>query len=295
MEQSEVILAYDFGGTKIGIALASKNREILCKRQVKSGGIPARQLLPKIIQTGNELISHYKGKKLVGTGVSMCGVVHQNYIDLAPNLPGVSELNIHRMLTEAFHVPVIMDNDVKAATLAELRQGYLKNTDFGMYINFGTGISAGLTAGNQVIHGHDGAAGEIGYLAMNCKDSASFRSGHASFEEFCSGSGIARRYEERTGTPLNAKRIFERSATNPEIHSFVTEICEEISFQVANLATLWNPERIVIGGGMVESYEILHHSIERRLKSYVPYPPELVRSYFQQEASLYGAIELAFS
>lgn len=295
MGQSEIILAYDFGGTKVGAALVTTERRIVKRDRIQSSGLPAVALLGQVIKMGDRLLKSVNDCTLTAVGVSMCGVVIQDRVELAPNLIGIEELNVRRILTDAFHVPIVIENDVKAATLAELRQGNLKGTDYGLYVNFGTGISAGFTAGNRVMRGHSGAAGEIGYLMKSRNDTATFKSGHASFEEFSSGSGVSRRYADQYGKTLTTKEIFEMSQPNPEMRTFISEICHEIGYQVANLAIMWNPEKIAIGGGMAASYQLLHDPIMSALVENVPYPPDLVRSNFLQDASLYGAMELAFS
>lgn len=295
MSNSKVILAYDFGGTKVGLALVDTDRTILKKSRVSSITSSGSDLLEQAIQEGKALLNSISDCELVAVGIGICGVVFSDHIEFAPNLSGAEKLNIAQIMTDAFHVPVTMENDVKAAALAELRQGNLKGTDYGLYINFGTGISAAFTAGNQIMRGHNGASGEVAYLTQSRQDKATFKSGHASFEEFSSGSGISRRFFENFGQSLTSKEIFERSGSSFEAKSLIAESCAEIGYQVANLATMWNPEKIVIGGGMAASYAPIHDAIIAKLAENVPYPPAVVRSYYLQDASLYGAIELAFS
>jgi glucokinase len=295
MSQSKVILAYDFGGTKVGIALVDTSRTILKRSRIQSVRVSSSDLLSQVIEEGKRLLGSVGNCELIAVGIGICGVVFSDHIEVVPNLSGAEDLDIRQIIADAFHVPAVMENDVKAATLAELRQGNLNGTDYGLYINFGTGISAGFTVGDHVMRGHNGAAGEIAYLTQNRQDPDTFKSGHASFEEFASGSGISRRFLEDHGQNLTAKEIFEVSKLNPEAKDLVSEACDEIGHQVANLATMWNPERIVIGGGMSADYDIIHDAITAKLEECVAYPPTVVRSHYLQDASLYGAIELAFS
>lgn len=295
MSQSKVILAYDFGGTKVGIALVDTNRTILKKSRIHSMSVSSSDLMSQVIEEGKRLLDSVGTCELIAVGIGICGVVFPDHIEFVPNLSGAEDLDIRQIMADAFHVPVAMENDVKAATLAELRQGNLKGTDYGLYINFGTGISAGFTVGDHVMRGHNGAAGEIAYLTQNRQDTSTFKSGHASFEEFASGSGISRRFSEDHGQNLTAKEIFEVSESNSQAKDLVSEACDEIGHQVANLATMWNPEKIVIGGGMSGDYAIIHDAIMAKLEECVAYPPTVVRSHYLQDASLYGAIELAFS
>lgn len=295
MSQSEVVLAYDFGGTKVGVALADTSRKILMKSRIQSSGVSGLVLLNQVIEEGKKLLDRANDCELVAVGVGICGVVFQDHIELAPNLSGTENLNIRRILADAFRVPAAMENDVMAATLAELRQGNLRGTDYGLYVNFGTGIAAGFTAGDTVMRGHNGAAGEIGYLMQSRHDPATFKSGHASFEEFASGSGISQRFLDETGKKLTTKEIFETCESDPDVRAFISQTCDEIGHQVANLAIIWDPEKIVIGGGMAASFTPIHDAILAKLQENVPYPPDVVRSCFLQDASLYGAIELALS
>lgn len=286
------VLAFDFGGTKVAVALSDHNGHVLAENQVgsvKSGGM---DFLRTVIACGQDLLASREETHLVGIGIGMCGVVTKDQIELAPNLYGMEKVNLCAIMTAAFHVPVRMENDVKAAALAELRRGELANTDYGLYVNLGTGVSVSMTYGDQVMRGHNGASGEIAYLMQNRKDNKTYQSGHASFEEFASGSGIARRATEHFGTPLPTKEVFALAGKDEEYRAFVDEALSEIGYQIANLSIFWNPQKIVVGGGMAASFSLLRAAIEERLKQCVPYPPKLVRSHFKQNAGLYGAVEL---
>ncbi|MCO7174815.1 ROK family protein [Sporolactobacillus kofuensis] len=289
----DVVLAFDFGGTKVAAALADYQGQLLVQDQVeslKSGGM---EFLKTVISCGQGLLARVDGANLVSIGIGMCGAVTGDHVELAPNLYGMEKLNLCAIMTDAFHVPAHMENDVKAAALAELHRGELKGTDYGLYVNFGTGVSVGLTCGDHVMRGHNGASGEIAYLMQNRNDKSAYQSGHASFEEFASGSGIARRASDHFGKPLSTKMVFELARNDEDYRAFIDEAASEIGYQIANLAIIWNPQKIVMGGGMTASFSMIQEAIEERLNQCVPYPPKLVLSHFQQNAGLYGAAELA--
>ncbi|MFT8363021.1 MAG: ROK family protein [Sporolactobacillus sp.] len=293
MNENNLLIALDFGGTNVGIALTNCRGNILIRDYVKNSGKRADVLLEDVVARCFDLLSSYTDYEPIGIGIAMCGVVKGDAITMIPNLPGMETIHLHSYMKSRFHVPVRVENDVHVATFAELKNGYLKGTDYGLYINFGTGISAGITVGNHVLSGHNGAAGEIGYLMRDGKDTLTFRSGHASFEEFAGGSGISRRASATFNTAMTTEQLFRESENDLHKQAFINEICEEISFQVANLAITFNPQRIVLGGGMIVPNGLIHQRISQAIKENTPYPPEILISTFGKDASLFGAIELA--
>ncbi|CAM3193475.1 ROK family protein [Sporolactobacillus spathodeae] len=295
MNEKNILIALDFGGTSVGIAVADNHGNMLVRKSVPTSGKKATDLLEDVMRHIHVLLTEYQDQTLIGIGIAMCGVVDGDTITMIPNLPGMESIHLRQYMKDRFHVPVRIENDVHVAAFAELKKGYLKETDYGLYLNFGTGISAGITVGDRVLSGHNGAAGEIGYLMRDRRDRLTFQSGHASFEEFAGGSGASRRASVAFNQSMTTKQLFQESSGDPNKQEFIDEICMEISFQVANLSIAFNPQRIVLGGGMIVPNGPIHQKILEKLKENVPYPPEVFLSSFGKDASLYGAVELALS
>ena len=104
------------------------------------------------------------GEELSALGVATKGVTGEDGV-LISGMPGWSSLRIPARLLGRFpDLAVSITNDVKAATLAEMTWGALRGVTYGVYVNLGTGIAAGIVTGGEILKGAHGAAGEIGFL-----------------------------------------------------------------------------------------------------------------------------------
>jgi glucokinase len=186
-----------------------------------------------------------------------------------------------------------MATDAKAAAQAETRWGALAGCDPAIYLNLGTGLSAAIVVGGQVLSGGNGAAGEIGYNLRAASDVGVPLAARVMLEDMVSGQALARRAAAAHGQPIEAGEVFEASRDVPGLDRLVTDFVSELSFHVVNLAICINPVRIAVGGGMVRSWERLRPGLEQALSAGVPFPPELVVAKFPSEAPLIGAVALA--
>jgi predicted NBD/HSP70 family sugar kinase len=127
----------------------------------------------------------------------------------------------------------------------------------------------------------------------------SHRPGAAPLEEFVGGKAIGERASARLGRAITAAEIFARAAADPadEIaRSVVSETLDVLARAIANIATLIDPELIVLGGGMMGSAGVILPGLRERFAadaSYLPFPPRLAAAHFTRDASLHGAVALA--
>jgi glucokinase len=292
------ILAFDFGGTKMAIATATPEREIIERVEISTvecGDGPTA--LHKAMLAGQVLVEQTKqeyGGELSGVGVATMGITLPDRVAMSPNVPGWDKLQIPQSMQTMFPgVPIRIDNDVKAAALAEVRRGALQGKDYGIYLNMGTGIAMALTLGDRVLQGHNGASGEMAYFLRSTEEKVGFHEGVAPFEEHCGGKGIADRASRHFGEPMTTKQLHARAASDEIARRFLEETYQEIAFHLTNVIISWDPEIVVFGGGMAAGNDDILPYIRQRVEQFVPYPPELVLAHFDRDAGLYGAIELA--
>jgi predicted NBD/HSP70 family sugar kinase len=295
---SPVVLGLDFGGTKIAMAVCEPDGERLASATVSSGGeLGARASFQRGIQAARDLLATAAaGRELAAVGVSTFGIPFDDRVELAPAIEGWGELAFGKELRVAFPgAAVRMATDSKAAAQAEMEWGALAGCDPAIYLNLGTGLSAAIVAGGQVISGGNGAAGEIGYNLRTASDVGVPLAARVPLEDMISGQAMARRAAGQSahGQPMAAGEVFEASLDDPRLDRLVTEFVTELAFHVVNLAISVNPVRIAVGGGMVRSWERLRPGLQQALISGVPFPPELVAARFPSDAPLIGAVALA--
>jgi glucokinase len=211
---------------------------------------------------------------------------------LAPNVPGWDGLELPRLLREEFGAtPISVDNDVKAAAVAELRWGALRGVDVGLYVNLGTGLAAALVVDGTVVRGAHGAAGEIGYLVRSAGEGG-FADGRAPLEELVSGAALATRGSALLDRPVTAHDLFTLRE-DPAVRALLDEATEALSLAVANLCIALDPDRVVVGGGMMGAGQHILPRVTAEVRRRVPFPPEVMAARFIDDASLLGAVALA--
>jgi len=298
VSQPPVVLGLDFGGTKFAMMVCEPNGERLASSTVAAvGELGARASFDRGIEAARALLAGAAaGRQLAAVGVSTFGIPFDDRVELAPAISGWDRLAFGRELRDAFPgAQIAMATDAKAAAQAEVRWGALAGCDPAVYLNLGTGLSAAIVAGGQVLNGKNGAAGEIGYNLRAVQDVGVPLAARVPLEDMISGQALARRAASHHvhGQPVPAGEVFEASRDDVDLDRLVTDFVNELAFHVVNLAICVNPVRIAVGGGMVRSWDRLRPGLEHALSAGVPFPPELVAARFPSDAPLIGAVALA--
>ncbi len=293
--ERDFVIGIDFGGTKIALATARPDGRILRTARLETlAPRGARQAVDRAVRAAGSLIAETGsalGGRCLGVGAVCPGIVREESVSFAPNVPGWEDLAMRRELREGLGFEtVVCGNDVKAGGAAESRWGALRGADPGIFLSLGTGIAAAVLIGGRVLGGAHGAAGEIGYLLRDASDVAGAASGRAPLEEYASGSGIARRGGELLGGDPSAARLFE--STDRRAQTLVSDALDQLAVHVANLAIVVDPERIAVGGGLTASRGRVMAALDARLREAVPYPPELLPAAYPQDSALRGALAL---
>jgi glucokinase len=293
-----VVLGLDFGGTKIAMAVCEPDGELRASTTVSSGGeLGARAAFERGVMAAREVLAAAApGREVAAVGVSTFGIPFDDRVELAPTIQGWGDLPLGQEVRSAFPgAQVRLVTDAKAAAEAELRWGALAGCDPAIYLNLGTGLSAAIVAGGKVLHGSDGAAGEIGYNLRAPSDVGLPLGARAMLEDMISGQALARRAAGHTtqGEPMGAAEVFEAGREVPGLDRLLTDFVTELAFHLVNLAIAINPVRIAVGGGMARSWDRLGPGLQDALTAGVPFPPELVVARFPSDAPLIGAVGLA--
>jgi glucokinase len=279
-----VVLALDFGGTKIAAAVADVDGRRLAEATVPTArDHGADWNFERGLEAARELVSA-DGTEVAVVCASTFGIPASSGVGLAPAIDGWESLAIGDELERAFpESDVHLVTDVKAAASAEAAHGALHGHDPAIYLNLGTGLAVGIVCGGTVVAGANGAAGEIGY---------SLRAGRPGMlEDAVSGIALAAEGGRIVGGEITAADVF--ASEDPRLVALVEDFVDELTFHLANLTIALDPARIAVGGGMVRSWDRLEGPLRRGLEAGVPFPPELVVGRFPFDAALVGALNIA--
>jgi len=296
--RSPVVLGLDFGGTKIAGAVCDMTGFRLGSMTIDTRAAAGAQtsLERGLLAARSLLDTSAGGRPLAAVGACTIGIPSENGISLAPTIPGWGALVLDRELRRVFEgAEIRLATDVKAAAQAEAEWGALAGCDPGIYLNLGTGLAVAIVANGAVVAGSHGAAGEIGYNLRHLTDVGQLLDDRLPLEGAVSGMALTRAARNVFPTAESAAAVFERAADNPWVARLVTDFIAELSYHLVNLAIAVDPARIVVGGGMVRSWDQLYGGLREALDAAVPFPPDLVRADFPFDAPLMGALALGLA
>ena len=258
--------------------------------------------LTLLIQFIEELIDapRPKNQKLRGVGIGVPGTttVPEGKVIWAPSLAW-RDLPLQSILVEKFDLPVFVENDVNLAALGEWGFGAGKDTCSMVNISIGTGIGAGIIIDGNLYRGYNQAAGEIGFMIPSV-DFLGKRYDHfGGLESLASGTGVARRAAEKLAGIMDqddleriiAKDIFDAAREGQKwAVELVQETADLLSLGVGNITAFFNPEIIIIGGGLSRSADMFIPRIIQQLDGVVPFLPKIVASPLGRRAPAMGAV-----
>jgi glucokinase len=277
-------------------SLIARRRPLLSARLETEAAKGAAQAVERAVERARALVAATRratSGDCLAVGAVSPGIVHADRVLLAPNVPGWEALSLPALLVAGLgQARIRVWTDVKAAALAELRWGSLRDADPAILIVLGTGLAAAIVIGGEVLQGANGAAGEIGYSSLRVKaDDQGAANGRAELEELVGGRAIGTRGSRLLGGELTAADVFAHP--DPRARLLVDETLAQLAVHTANMAIVVDPARIAVGGGLMGQREAILAALGARLRTAVPFPPELVAARFVQDGSLRGAIALA--
>ncbi|HEY5390890.1 MAG TPA: ROK family protein [Hanamia sp.] len=262
------LLAFDLGGTKLATVFFNSEGQILFKeiaevRKSKGGDVGA--LICNNITSLMEVLS-LRGDKIESIGICVPGIYHEKEGTVwAPNIPGWYEYPLMREIVKvAGEIPVKIDSDRACCMLGEVWKGNAKNSKDAIFFTVGTGIGAGILINSQILRGTHDIAGAIGWMALQTPFLEQY-SDCGFLEEFASGEGIAklaRKYisgkknysgklKDISFEEITSRDVFSAYESGDKIAEKVINKCIELwGMATANLVSLFNPEKIIFGGGI---------------------------------------------
>jgi glucokinase len=262
------LLGIDLGGTKLASALFAEDGSILSKEFVpleeRAGPEVGKLITDLIIRQLENAETKGFGKNSVG--ISVPGISYSKSGNVwAPNIRGWNEYPLLAEVREVVgDIPVIIDSDRACHILGEVWMGNARGCKDAVFLAVGTGIGAGIIINGEVLRGSNDIAGAIGWMAL----SRPFENKYTEcgcFEYHASGEGIAKVTRELLGKysyykgnlrkgnieSINAYDLFAAYENGDSLASEVIGQCIEFwGMAVANVVSLFNPEKIIFGGGV---------------------------------------------
>lgn len=261
-------LAVDIGGTKTAIARILENGVIEAQEEIatkpQDGG---ERLLARIAQRLTEMGRQHN---IVGVGVGSAGQIGRQgeVLSATDTFAHWRGIHISRRLTALTGWPVKVVNDVQAMGLGEQAYGAGKDVKNFICLALGTGVGGAIVADGQLLRGHLGAAGEMGHMILVPQGRLCPCGNRGCLEAYLSGTALETLYYEKTGMKQTARQIF---ATTQHPQSPAAQLVEQyqqhLSIALTSLIHLFNPQKVILGGGVARSLTTYLSSLQQTVRS----------------------------
>jgi glucokinase len=264
------VIGIDLGGTKIRSVVTRTDGEIIGEDVRPTDADEGKDaVIGRLIASAQAAVvaSGLNFSEIVAAGVTAPGTVDfdEGILYQPPNLPGWDDVPLAKLLAGPLGCPVFLENDANAAAYGEWRYGAGKGLRHMIYLTVSTGIGAGLILNRALFRGADGAAGELGHMTIDVNGPPHNCGMVGCLEVLASGTAIARMAHEMVaagGSPALARLAAERQeltaaevdiaaeAGDPGASEILDRAAGYLGVGLANFINIFNPEAIVIGGGV---------------------------------------------
>ncbi len=270
--------AVDLGGTKCSAAVVDEKARIVARRTVPVDLTSASAPVVQILQLAKDLAGGKNPKNVfVAAAVAVPGLARPSGTVWAPNIPGWERMPLASRLKRSLGIPVVVESDRNAAVLGESWRGAAQGKSDAIVLIIGTGIGAGILSGGRIIRGAHELSGCAGWLAVSGQDVPD-GSRVGELEWLTAGPAIARAAQKhlREGhgsilSRLDVAKItaYDVAAAARRGDRLALDIFNAsgrlLGFGVANLVSLFDPEIVVIGGGMAAAADLYLEPLKKAM------------------------------
>lgn len=284
MPKGPTAVGIDVGGTtlKLGLVRAGK---VLYQERIPTASVSKDpQALVDLLVVRVRSLAQRSQTRLAGVGVGIPGLVDypQGVVRSCANLAGWKDVPLKRILSRRLSLPVQVDNDANAMTLAEWGCGAGRGSLNLVCLTLGTGVGGGFILNGELYHSRNGPSAEIGHLPLARTGPGCSCGGQACLERYVGNQDLLRKVRRKLslGVPSLIPKLLGGSlrVLSPELIDLACErgdpfarlVWEEAGFHIGlalvQVVNLLNPDRIVIGGGIAKAGRWLFPSIRQTVR-----------------------------
>jgi predicted NBD/HSP70 family sugar kinase len=288
-----LVAGVDIRMTHVAVAITDLNAHVIAQDSfhyeihdaVNTVLMRVAAMIKNLLKTSRHPVS-----KLVGIGIGIQGIVDRSthILVLAENKAAWQGESLSTRLEQEFRIPVYAENDVKAMALGEYLFGAAKGTRDSVHLWVGEGIGAGIMINGQLLHGITSAAGEIGFntLESSAVNGTTFPltyHGQKIFGEILNNANLIESYRQHAGKNhglnVTVPYVVERSRLGDHVaQQVIEEFVSLLNLLCTPMVNTLNPEMIVIGGKLAESFPAVSEMLQAKIHGDVLAPPaEAVR------------------
>jgi len=309
---SEKIVGIDLGGTMVKIGLVSKERGILKKDEIETKvELGFSNVVERICQKIKEIT---KNEDVKAIGIGSPGSIDHNkgIIKFSPNFPDWNNVPLKGEVEKHFSLPVFIENDANSAALGEKWFGKGRNKDHIIVLTLGTGIGGGVITHGKLLTGHNRIGAELGHVIVDPRGPVCGCGNYGCLEALASATALIRfanegrkrfpeskifELEKERGV-LGAREIFDAYRLNDRLASRIFDtFVEAMSVGITSIIHIFNPQVVILGGGMSKSADLfipkIREKVEMRVIPSFLGTFEIVKSQLGNDAGILGAAATA--
>lgn len=260
-------IGVDLGGTKIRVGLMDGQGTLRFDEEIPTlAERGPNAIITDIVGLVQKARAGAMGEEIVGVGIGSPGPLNPKtgLILSPPNLPGWTQIPLRQMISDATGLTVYLENDANVACLAEHRFGAGRGTNDMVYFTVSTGIGGGAVVENRLVQGAIGAAAEFGHMVVDLHGPLCRCGNRGCLEAVSSGTAIGRIASHRLQREVTAGEV---AALADNGDAVAIQVLEEAFYAlgvgVANIITAFDPEMVVIGGGVTQIGAMLFNRVRQ--------------------------------
>ncbi|MEF2889720.1 MAG: ROK family protein [Turicibacter sanguinis] len=303
-------IGVDLGGTKIYTAIANERGKILNEEVVPTEASKGpEQIIEKMISSIKKVSTGINLDRIKAIGIGSPGPldVKNGLIVSPPNLP-IRNFNVVEAIKNEFQIPTFLDNDANAATLGEYIFGAGKGCENMVYITASTGVGGGAILNGKLYRGSTSNALEVGHSTVDRNGRACGCGNRGCVESMSSGIYIEKMARDSVSSGMEttlskyetvtAKEVFTEATNGDAVaNQILSETLSYLGIAVANCANIFDPDKIVIGGGVTNGGPIVFEKINEEMNARCLAPIrencKIEKAQLGGKAGVVGAIALA--
>lgn len=310
----DYVIGIDVGGTNIKAGAVDHQGNLLAERKAPTPGKSgADALCDEIASLAQQLQSDVKEGRLRAAGFGIPGAIQSKVgiVTQAPNLGVLNGRPVRKMLEDRVKVPCFIENDANAIALGEMWVGAARGYNHIVLLALGTGVGGGVIIEGKLLRGADGMAAELGHVAVQADGPRCNCGSYGCLEQYSSSTGILRMYNEamqagRTTVlqqsqagPVTVELIYRYAKMGDALCKEILETAgKQLGVAMASLVNIFNPELLVIGGGIAASWDLLTPPAIRTMNQRAFKAPgervKVVRAQKEEISGIFGAAYVAW-
>ncbi|WP_186810250.1 ROK family protein [Schleiferilactobacillus harbinensis] len=313
MMGNAIFAGIDLGGTNAKVALFDDQLHQIGEKRAPSRATESADIILEnlaALLTGLLKETGTDPEDLMALGIGVPGLmdVQAGISHYLANFPQWRDVPVVQWFENRLHIPVVLDNDVRMNTYGEWSEGAAKGVQNAILLTLGTGVGAGIILEGKMLYGTTDSAGELGHMSINANGRPCNCGNIGCWERYVSATGLIQTTQEAIakaptsvlaewqaeGQPLTGKMVsLAYDEGDAVAHEVMNQTGEWLGVGLVSIINVFNPERIIIGGGMAAAGERIMTPAQKYIDAHALAQPlaaaEIVPAALGDRAGMVGA------